>query len=167
MTATVAIWFVAKLIGCPDCAFDCERCILRRSCFAKTNTGGFPRHNRSRWRKEIRPRGVADPSQNNNNQPRSKHCAKVLAQRNLMVNRTDRLPPGACRIPESVRMKRKKLRLVFEGVRELAAPALMLAFGLENRRPAVRPLRPCEFRRSTNRKCINSAAEGISGRSIY
>jgi hypothetical protein len=30
-----------------------------------------------------------------------------------MANRTDKFPPGSCRMPEDLRMKRKKLRRLF------------------------------------------------------
>jgi len=34
-----------------------------------------------------------------------------------MTNRTDKFPPGLCRIPEMVRMKRKKLEEPFSTVK--------------------------------------------------
>src|SRR4029077_1397086 len=52
VAATVTIWLVAKLIGCPDRALYRKRRILWRSCFAKAYARGFSRHNRSRvWKK--------------------------------------------------------------------------------------------------------------------
>jgi hypothetical protein len=37
-----------------------------------------------------------------------------------MTNRTDNVPPGFCRIPETVRMKRKKLQEPFSKIKKVA-----------------------------------------------
>jgi hypothetical protein len=55
-----------------------------------------------------------------------------------MTNRTDKFPPGLCRIPEKVRMKRKKLAQPFSKTKKVAGRVY------KKWRPAVRPLRPCD-----------------------
>src|SRR5207248_1325403 len=97
VAATVTIFFVAKLIGCPDRAFHGEGRILWRSCFAKTKARGLARHNRSRGWKKIGYCRWYDPRENSD------------ADQDSMANRTDTVPPGSCRMPKRLRMKRKKL----------------------------------------------------------
>ena len=97
MAATVTIWLVAKLIGCPDCAFHGDWRILWRTCFAKTKARRLARHNRSRGWKKIGYCRWNDPRENSDDEQDS------------MANRTDRFPPGSCRMPKTLRMKRKKL----------------------------------------------------------
>src|SRR4029453_18593698 len=82
VAATVTISLVAKLIGCPDCAFHGERGILWRSCFAKTKTRGLARHNRSRGWKKIGYCRWNDPRENSD------------AEQDSMANRTDRISSG-------------------------------------------------------------------------
>jgi len=95
MASTVTIWLVAKLIGCPDRAFYSEWRILWRSCFAKTKARGLARHNRSRGWKKIGYCRWNDPCENSD------------AEQDSMANRTDRFPPGSCRMPKKLRMKEK------------------------------------------------------------
>lgn len=95
MTTTVTVSLVAKLIASPDRTFHCNRRILWRSCFAKTKTRGVSRHDRSRiWKK------IACCRRDN---PREKSDAK----QDSITNRTDKFPPGPCRIPELGRRKEK------------------------------------------------------------
>ena len=70
-----------------------------------------------------------------------------------MANRTDKFPPGLCRIPETVRMKRKKLQEPFSKIKKVAGRSEKNG----DRRFALAPLR---FRRSTNRKSSNWPVNG-------
>jgi hypothetical protein len=97
VTATVPIPLVPKLIGCPDRAFYCEWRVLWRSCFAEAKTRGLSRHNRSRVWKKIAYCRWNDPGENSD------------AEQDSMTNRTDKVPPGSCRMPKTLWMKRKKL----------------------------------------------------------
>jgi hypothetical protein len=124
VAATVTIWLVAKLIGCPDCAFHGEWRILWRSCFAKTKTRGLARHNRSKGWKKI---GYCwnDPRENSD------------AEQDSMTNRTDRFPPGSCRMPKKLRMKRKiygsaAIRELKKQITSLAATLKEQAAQIEN-----------------------------------
>lgn len=115
MTTTVTVSLVSKLIACPDRTFHCNRRILWRSCFAKTKTRGVSRHHRSRiWKK------IACCRRNN---PREKSDAK----QDSITNRTDKFPPGPCRIPELGRRKEKNSDLL--GYQKMSQPSQKMATG--------------------------------------
>jgi len=96
------------LIGCPDRAFHGKGRILWRSCFAKAKTRSLSRNNRPRVWKKIAYCRWNDPRENSD------------AEQDSMANRTDKFPPGLCRIPETVRMKRKKLQEPFSKIKKVA-----------------------------------------------
>jgi hypothetical protein len=86
------------LICSPNCALDRQRRTLWRSRFAKTKTRRFGRYNGSGLWKQI-GHGWGDDRYHNSN-----------AEEDSMINRIDKFPPGSCRMPENLRMKRKKLK---------------------------------------------------------